>query len=143
MSAPRYVPRSVCAEPDGFGKASGVRWVAPTDEQSAALVRAARLQHLYAVRIRTRAKAISNGTVPVSASGPLAARPGADTTPLKTLAKLSGRSYPTLLRCLRGEVVMRLEDIAWADLVLGEISEQAQPPAAAPPIGQRLRPPGQ
>ena len=144
MSGPRYVPRSVCAEPDGFGKASGVRWVPATDEHSAALVRAARLQHLYAVRIRTRANAIAKGKVTPNESGPLAARPGADTTtPLKMLARLSGRSYPRLLRCLRGEVVMRLEDIAWADLVLGEISEQAQPRDAAPPSGQRLRPPGQ
>jgi len=136
----------VCAEPDGFGKASGVLWVAPTDAKSAALIRAARLQHLYAVRIRTRAKAILAGSVPVSVNGPLAARPGVDmkkTPPLKMLADLSGGKYTRLLRCLRGEVVMRLEDIACADLVLGEISEQAQPRAAAPPAGQRLRPPGQ
>ena len=143
MSAPRYVPRSVCAEPDGFGKASGVRWITPRDEHSAALVRAAHLQHVYAVRIRTRANLIKNGPTATDPIGPLAARSDEDKrAPLKTLADRSGISYARLLRCLRGEIVMRLDDIAWADLVLGEISEQAQPRSATSPPQQRIRPPG-
>jgi hypothetical protein len=144
MTAPRYEPRASCAEPDSFGKAREVVWIPPTDERSAALGRAARLQHLYAVRIRARAKAITKGEVPPSPSGPLAARPGADLkAPLKTLAMKSGTSYARLLRCLRGEVVMRLDDIAWADFVLGEISEQQQrAPAAVDQPGQRRGPSG-
>ncbi|WP_166791318.1 hypothetical protein [Cryobacterium sp. Hh7] len=134
MSAPRYVPRDLCAEPGSFGKAREVRWLPATDERSAALGRAARLQHMYAVRIRVRAKEITKGIVAPDPTGPLAARPGADAhAPLKTLANKSGSSYARLLRCLRGEIVMRLDDIAWADLVLGEISDARR----SAPVGQR------
>lgn len=142
MSAPRYVPRDWCAEPDSFGKARDVRWLPATDTRSDALSRASRLQHVYAVRIRLRAEAIMKGDVARTLNGPLASRPGADTTaPLKALAMASGTSYARWLRCLRGEVVMRLDDIAWADLVLGDISEQQRARNAAP-AGQRPGAPG-
>jgi len=142
MSAPRYVPRDLCAEPDSFGKARDVRWLPATDTRSAALSRASRLQHVYAVRIRLRAKAITKGAVAHAVNGPLATRPGADTTaPLKELALASGTSYARWLRCLRGEVVMRLDDIAWADVVLGDISEERRGRTAAL-AGQRLAVPG-
>lgn len=128
MSDPRYAPRDFCAEPESFGKSTSVLWLSREDERFSALVGAAKLQHLYAVRIRARAKAIAKGRVAVNSAGPLAVRPGEDTqTALKTLATKSGISYTRWLRCLRGEVVLRLDDIAWADLVLGQISEQAQP----------------
>jgi hypothetical protein len=135
MSEPRYEPREFCAEPLAFGKAATVRWKPAKDERSFALTRAARLQHAYAVRIRSRAKAIAAGQVTAKQGFPLAALPGQDPkAALIMLANKSGTSYARLLRCLRGEVVMRLDDLAWADLVLGEVSEQAQPanPATTP-----------
>ena len=57
--------------------------------------------------------------------------PLAETRPaLVVLAEKMGCSYPRLMRCLRGEIVMRLDDIAWADIVLGEVHEAAQQPPA-------------
>ncbi|TFC19906.1 hypothetical protein [Cryobacterium sp. MDB2-10] len=123
MSEPRYWPRDFSSEPESFGKARSVGWLPSTDDRSKALGNAARLQHMYAVRIRSRAKDISRR--PVNANGSLAARTEVDKkAPLKCLAAKSGSSYTRLLGCLRGTVVMRLDDIAWADMVLGDIIEQ-------------------
>ncbi|MGO4104679.1 hypothetical protein AB4Y63_12050 [Leifsonia sp. YAF41] len=128
MAEPRYEPREYCAEPEAFGKAAVLRWHPPKDERSFALTRAAQIQHSYAVRIRSRAKAIAKGQVKPHKGFPLAAVPMKKAkAPLALLAEKMGTSYARLLRCLRGEVVMRLDDLAWADLVLGEISELAQP----------------
>lgn len=127
VSEPRYKPRDFCAEPESFGKAQSVQWLPVENVRSLAFSRAARLQHLYAVRIRARAKAIARGQVELRDGLPLALLPGENPKgALKKLADESGTSYARLLRCLRGEVVMRLDDLAWADLVLGEISEQAR-----------------
>jgi hypothetical protein len=145
--APRYRPRDFCAEPESFGYAWTVRWIRPTDERSRALTEAAHLQHYYAVRIRTRAKLLDaqmKGAVKAAAK-----EAGSDATTetsvtseksLKRLASKMGTSYPRLLRALRGEVVLRLDDIAWADLVLGEISELARARTANEQLGQRSRP---
>ena len=38
-------------------------------------------------------------------------------------ARKTGTSYDRLMKVLRGEAIMRLEDIAAADLILGQISE--------------------
>ncbi|WP_140425504.1 MULTISPECIES: hypothetical protein [unclassified Cryobacterium] len=137
MTDPRYRPRDYCAEPDSFGKAETVKWLPVTDRRPVGLIRAARLQHLYAVRIRARAKAIARNPRAVEvvpdASTPWALHPGAQSKgrPLELLAQHLGTSYPRLLRCLRGEIVMRLDDIAWADIVLGQISEVSRQAAAA------------
>lgn len=45
---------------------------------------------------------------------------------VKKYAAMAGVKYDRMARVLRGEIVMRLEDIALADLVLGEVSEEAQ-----------------
>ena len=130
---PRYCPRDYCAEPESFGYARTVRWIPQTDERSKALSIAAQIQHVYAVRIRQRAKlldqrakdAAKDQTTITSQSAEVEATvPG---KALKLLAEKTGTSYPRLLRALRGEVVLRLDDIAWADLVLGQISEFTQP----------------
>ena len=135
VSEPRYVPRDFCAEPDSFGKASEVRWLTTSDDRSAALSRAARFQHRQAVRIRMRARmkdaesrAIADGRAGRGVA------PLAETRPaLVVLAEKMGCSYPRLMRCLRGEVVMRLDDIAWADIVLGEVYESV-PQTPADPV---------
>jgi len=60
------------------------------------------------------------------------AEPLEETRPaLVILAEKMGCSYARLMRCLRGEIVMRLDDIAWADVVLGEVQEAGQQPPAA------------
>ena len=38
-------------------------------------------------------------------------------------ARKTGTSYDRLMKVLRGQAIMRLEDIADADLILGQISE--------------------
>ena len=130
---PRYCPRDYCAEPESFGYARTVRWIPQTDERSKALSIAAQIQHVYAVRIRQRAKLLDQRakdaakdqkTIPSQSAEVEATVPG---RALKLLAEKTGTSYPRLLRALRGEVVLRLDDIAWADLVLGQISEFTQP----------------
>ena len=130
---PRYCPRDYCAEPESFGYARTVRWIPQTDERSKALCIAAQMQHVYAVRIRQRAKLLDQQAKDAakarSATGDQSAEAEAEVPgkALKLLAVKSGTSYPRLLRALRGEVVLRLDDIAWADMVLGQISEFTQP----------------
>ncbi len=144
--APRYCPRDYCAEPESFGYARTVRWIPQTDERSKALCIAAQMQHVYAVRIRQRAKFLDqqakDATKARSATGDLSAEvePGVPGKALKLLAEKTGTSYPRLLRALRGEVVLRLDDIAWADLVLGQISEFTQPKPGDGRAPQRPRP---
>ena len=131
--APRYCPRDYCAEPESFGYARTVRWIPQTDERSKALCIAAQMQHVYAVRIRQRAKLLDQQAKDAakarrqSSDLPAEVAAGVPGKALKVLAAKSGTSYPRLLRALRGEVVLRLDDIAWADLVLGQISEFTQP----------------
>lgn len=130
---PRYCPRDYCAEPESFGYARTVRWIPQTDERSRALCRAAQIQHVYAVRIRQRAKMLDQQAKDAAkartTTGDQSAQveDGVPGKALKLLAAKTGTSYPRLLRALRGEVVLRLDDIAWADLVLGQISEFSQP----------------
>lgn len=101
MSDPKYRPRQWSVEPEAFGKAVQLRWKAPTTDTERAIVLAAQLQHLWSVRIRGRAR---------------------DTgMPIKVLATRMGSSYDRVLKLLRGEAVMRIEDVAAAHLALGNI----------------------
>jgi hypothetical protein len=72
---------------------------------------AAKIQHLYALRIRALLKAR------MLSLAEYARETGHD----------SGKRIGAFLR---GEVVMRLDDLAWADLILGDVSEQAVRDAA-------------
>ena len=78
-------------------------WRKTEDSIEATYVQAARLQHRYVHRIRVR----------------LADRGMS----VEDYAKEAGSSYGRMSRLLRGEIVMRLEDIAVADRVLKEVSE--------------------
>lgn len=94
---PRYHPRRYSAEPKGFGKVSSIRWrsVEPgTEDQHLA----AKIQHSWAVQI-SRAADERYGS-------------------LKAYAQTAGVSYDRLARVIRGEEIMRLEDIATARRVL-------------------------
>jgi hypothetical protein len=106
VPGPRYAPRDFTSEPAAFGRAARLTWPPPLTRKDAVRRRAAQLQHRYALRIRARLVAKR-----LNVSG---------------YAKEAGTNYDRLARVLRGEVVMRLEDIALADLVLGEVSEDAQ-----------------
>lgn len=95
-------PRDFTDEPESFGRAQSIQWkrVAPLEQE--ALLLAAQWQHASAVRIRWRIKATKSN--------------------LKTYARSAGTSYDRLGKVLRGVIVMRLEDIAVADILLGGVS---------------------
>ncbi|WP_168626986.1 hypothetical protein [Cryobacterium sp. BB307] len=106
MSEPRYRPRDYCLDWHGFGKALHVRW-RPLTGAEASRIAAARMQHLWAVRIRERARA--------------------ERIPLKMYAERVGTSYDRLLKLLRGDLIMRLEDVGMAELVLGDVVDAVSP----------------
>jgi hypothetical protein len=69
---------------------------------AAAFLGAARYQHIYALRIRARMKAKNHNA--------------------KSYAAAAGVRYDRLVKVLRGHAIMRLEDIAAADGILGQVS---------------------
>lgn len=101
-------PRAFTDEPESFGRAQTIQWkrVGPLDQE--ALLLAAQWQHTSAVRIRDRIRATKSN--------------------LKTYARDAGTSYDRLGKMLRGVIAMRLEDIAVADILLGDISDFTDKP---------------
>ncbi|WIB36360.1 helix-turn-helix transcriptional regulator [Curtobacterium sp. MCJR17_043] len=99
MAGPRFVPRDFAEDARGFGHTPVLRWLQAADRRAEVFLRAAQVQHQQVLRIRERMQA--RGLSP------------------KQYAAQAGTSYPRLLRLLRGEAILRLEDIALADLVLG------------------------
>ena len=111
MSNPRFTPRRYTSEPENFGRTREIGWVDDTDgpdkvrstyEQDR--FAAARLQHQYAVGIRRRART-KHGS-------------------LKVYAEECGIPYDRLAKVMRGEVIMRLEDIVQAERILGGILDE-------------------
>ena len=92
-------------ERTGFGRAAALRWKTSNSPIEKIRINAAKLQHHYCVRIRER---MTNELMTA-----------------KQFAEASNISYDRLLKVLRGDIIMRLEDIAAADLILGEVSEFA------------------
>jgi hypothetical protein len=117
VSSPTYIPRELAAVPRQFGRVHELKWksveqvqdmypaLASTPARAQALLRAAELQSRYAVRIRHR---LSNSS-----------------KTLKQYADEAESSYDRTSKVIRGWVLMRLEDIASADVILGEVSEIA------------------
>jgi hypothetical protein len=103
MANPRYVPKSYSVTPARFGDlggaliwrevGSGINNV-PLDEQD--WLRAAQIQDQFARRTRERL----GGSI-------------------KEFVKVNELNYKRFTQLLRGEVVMKLEDIALAERVLG------------------------
>jgi hypothetical protein len=103
MTGPRFAPRDYAEDAGGFGRAETLRWKLPSGGRERMFLRSAQLQHRYVLRIRER--------LAIRAVG------------VKEYAAAAETSYPRLLRVLRGEAILRLEDIALADLVLGDVAE--------------------
>src|SRR5690606_2394054 len=101
MSDPKYRPRHWSLEPEAFGKAMRIRWKTPTTDAEQVIVLAAQLQHVWSARIRGRARETG--------------------MPIKLLATRMGSSYDRVLKLLRGDAVMRIEDVAAAHLALDNI----------------------
>lgn len=99
MSDPRFRPRRYTPDPKLFGKAPEIRWNAALTARQATQVVASRIQHDYAVMIRAAADQ-QHGS-------------------LKAYADATDTDYQRLTRVLRGDAIMRLEDIADAHRHLG------------------------
>jgi len=100
MSAPRFEPRSYSAEPQVFGKARNVDWRRVHSDRDGTQLIASQIQHDYAVAIRDAIVESHHRTI-------------------KAYAQATGTDYQRLSKVLRGEAIMRLEDIADAHRHLG------------------------
>lgn len=98
MPDPRNRPSRYTSEPYVFGKAATIAWL-PAAPGTKEQLLAAQMQHYLALAINTAAKS----------------RYGS----LTVYAKVANVKYRRLTRILRGDVVMRLEDIASARRHLG------------------------
>lgn len=101
MPDPRFEPRSYLREPGRFGRDPEAQWVSAVSFSSGQLDQwgAARIQHRLACSIRVEMARQFRS--------------------VGTYAAASGQSPERLGRLLRGEVVMRLEDVANARRHLG------------------------
>ena len=84
-----------------FGRGESIEWRRPNGAVEIRRLNTAKLQHMWALRIRRRLHEKK--------------------MKLKTYAKLSGNKYDRLSKVLRGAVLMRLEDLADAQLLLDKI----------------------
>ena len=109
MSDPRYRPRDFCVHPERFGQVGAVQWKSPEQGEKIQL-QAAVLQHEWSKLIRRRL--------------------GEERVTLKVFASRARMSYDRAAKVLRGEAIMRLEDLAAAQLILGGI---IRPDAVAGP----------
>ncbi|GAA3313327.1 hypothetical protein [Arthrobacter ramosus] len=103
MSDPRFRPREMAAPSDRwlFGKATSIAWLEGTTEPEKSRIDAARLQHSIAARINTRLRDTGQS--------------------IHSYAQLTGIGYDRMTKVLRGEALMRLEDISDAERLLGDI----------------------
>lgn len=107
MSDPRYRPRDFTYEPRAFGYATDIRWKEATTDREADLIEASRIQHYFALLIRRRIRD--------------------EQIPMNRYVTKAGDTYDRISRILRGTAIMRFEDVARADRILGNIIEEALP----------------
>lgn len=103
MSDPRFRPRNYVQGSGAFGGYGEVDWIVPRSDDEADRLLAAQMQDRVARQIRW---------IEVGRYGSV-----------KAYADSHGLSYDRLSKLLRGETLMRLEDIAQANRLLGDIIE--------------------
>lgn len=103
MSDPRFRPRDMAAPSDRhlFGKARKIDWMEAHTKLEESRIEAARLQHVFAIKITDRLRD-QGGTI-------------------RGYAELADIGYDRMAKVLRGEAVMRLEDVSDAERLLGGI----------------------
>lgn len=103
MSDPRFRPREMAAPSNRqlFGKAASITWLEGVTDKQKSRVEAARLQHLLAVRINSGLRNAGYS--------------------IRSYSELAEIGYDRMAKVLRGEAVMRLEDVADAERILGDI----------------------
>lgn len=104
MSDPRFRPRqmAVTSDRNSFGKAEEISWLEGTTDIEVSRIEAARLQHALALKITRRLQNEGHS--------------------IRSYATLAGIGYDRMAKVLRGEAVMRLEDVSDAERLLGEIT---------------------
>ena len=105
MSDSRYVPRSFAVTPTEFGQKSNIEWVPDSDLSNKELdwLRASQLQHAFSRQIRLAI--------------------GRDFESVQEFADVNELDYRRLSRVLRGEAIMRLEDLATVERTLSLSTE--------------------
>ena len=99
MSDSRYVPRSFAVTPTDFGQKSTIEWVSDADlPNKIDWLRASQLQHGFARQIRLAI--------------------GRDFESVQEFADVNELDYRRLSRVLRGEAIMRLEELAAVERIL-------------------------
>lgn len=113
MSAPKFRPRQMAAPSSrrNFGKVAEVSWLPARTEADRSQIDAARLQHVLAFRISLRLQETGHS--------------------IRSYAELTGIGYDRMTKMLRGEALMRLEDVTDAEHYLGQIF-QAELPSEDP-----------
>lgn len=101
MTNPRYRPRGYAEIPVEFGKYEEISWLTPATVAEQDRLWAARWHHLYACRINKRL------------------REGGRT--VAEYAEMTGSGYDRLSKMLRGDVLIKFEDVAQAERLLGRI----------------------
>jgi hypothetical protein len=101
MSDPKYRPRDWAAPEDRklFGKTDEISWLEGASAADLSKIDASRLQHVLTVMIRKRLR--EKGYT------------------VRSYAERAGISYDRMAKVIRGEAVMRLEDLADVELILG------------------------
>lgn len=99
MGAPRFEPRKYCSTPELFGRYGELEWPAVSDGERVLQRDCAQLQHRFSLAVRLSLK--ERGTT------------------LRKYAAELGLDYGRLGRVMRGEIVMKLEDIMRASRRLG------------------------
>lgn len=98
---PAYTPRQYAVPAKAFGTHQDISWRSGRSPAEQVRVDAARLQHEFARRIRDRLRAANLTT--------------------RQYAATCARDYDRQLGILNGTAVMRLEDIAQAERILGGV----------------------
>lgn len=103
MSDPRYRPWEMAEPADRrkFGKSIDITWAQAKTYEMLRRIEAARLQHEFALVIHRRLEARNES--------------------IRQYSARAGIGYDRMAKVLRGEAIMRLEDIADADRLLGGI----------------------
>jgi len=100
LSDSRYVPRSFAVTPTDFGQKSTIEWVSDADLPNKEIdwLRASQLQHGFARQIRLAI--------------------GREFESVQEFADVNELDYRRVSRVLRGEAIMRLEELAAVERIL-------------------------
>ena len=111
MPNQRYVPRDYMTRPDKFGRQHQVEWKMP-DGGTRAHLAASQIQHYLCVRIHDAIKTAGDKKT-IRAYTEAASAGATDEEDVERLYRRAGR-------VMRGEAIMRLDDIAIAQIHFGD-----------------------